>query len=291
MSPATFLVAMAGTLVVAGILAVIVGLRPAPVPQPSTRPRRLGRAGRSARIQRRTKILLGVGLSAGVVVAAVTGWLVAIVILPAAIAGLPVLLSPPPTAARIDKLEALEEWTRALAGVLTVGVGLEQAMIATLKSTPDPIRPEVTTLVRRLRARMGTEQALRTFADDLNDTTGDLVAANLILGSRRRGQGLAAVLQALAESVAEDVKARRVIEADRAKPRSTARWVTIITVTVLGVLALTGDYIAPYGTLLGQTILISLLGVYVALLLWLRNMAKGKPLARFLGRGQAEARA
>lgn len=291
MSPATLLVAIAGALMVTGILAVIAGLRPAPLPDPATRPRRkAGLTDRFSRIQRRTKILLAVGLAAGVVVAAVTGWLVAIIILPAAVAGLPTLLSPPPTAAKIDKLEALQEWTRALAGVLTVGVGLEQAMIATLKSTPDAIRPEVTTLVNRLRARIGTEQALRAFADDLNDTTGDLVAANLILGSRRRGAGLASVLQALAESVSEDVKARRAIEADRAKPRSTARWVTIITVTVLGVLALTGDYVAPYNTPLGGLILVSLLAVYVALLLWLRSMAKGKQLARFLG-AQAGGRA
>lgn len=284
MSPATLMVAIAGALVVVGILAMIIGLRPTPLPDPTTRPRRKpGPAVRFARIQTRTKVLLGVGLAAGVVVATVTGWLVAIVILPAAVAGLPVLLSAPPTAAKIDKLEALQEWTRALAGVLTVGVGLEQAMIATLKSTPEPIRPEVTTLVTRLRARIGTEQALRAFADDLNDTTGDLVAANLILGSRRRGAGLASVLQALAESVSEDVKARRAIEADRAKPRATARWVTIITITVLGALALTGDYVAPYGSPLGQLILISLLAVYVALLLWLRSMAKGKQLARFLG--------
>ena len=68
------------------------------------------------------------------------------------------------------------------------------------------------------------------FADDLDDATGDLVAANLILGARRRGAGLASVLEGLAESVAADVRARREIEADRAKPRATARWVTLITV-------------------------------------------------------------
>ena len=71
---------------------------------------------------------------------------------------------------------------------------------------------------------------MRAFADELDDPTGDLVAANLILGARRRGAGVASVLEALAESVAADVRARREIEADRAKPRSTARWVTIITV-------------------------------------------------------------
>src|SRR3954471_21574850 len=97
------------------------------------------------------------------------------------------------------------------------------------------------------------------FADDLDDATGDLVAANLILGARRRGAGLASVLESLAESVAADVRARREIEADRAKPCATARWVTIITLSVLGFLALSGDYVAPFGTPLGQLLLTVLL--------------------------------
>jgi hypothetical protein len=52
------------------------------------------------------------------------------------------------------------------------------------------------------------------------------VAATLILGAHRRGPGLAAVLDDLAGTVAEEVRIRRGIEADRAKPRTTARWVT-----------------------------------------------------------------
>ena len=94
-------------------------------------------------------------------VALLTGWLVAVVVVPAAVAGLPVLLSAPPAGSTIDRLEAMEEWTRSLAGVLTVGIGLEEALVATLRSTPDPIRPEVARLVARLRARWSTEDALR----------------------------------------------------------------------------------------------------------------------------------
>ena len=86
----------------------------------------------------------------------------------------------------------------------------------------------------------------------------------------------------LAESVAADVRARRAIEADRAKPRATARWVTLITIGVLA-LALTGSYITPYRTPLGQMILVLLLGGYVATLVWMRRMAAGKPLPRFIG--------
>jgi len=117
-------------------------------------------------------------------------------LVPAALAGLPVLLSPPSAALKIDRLEAMEEWTRSLSGVLTVGIGLEEALIATLRSTPDPIRPEVTRLVARLRARWSTEEALRMFADDLDDATGDLVAGNLILGARRAAPALPACWRA-----------------------------------------------------------------------------------------------
>ena len=180
------------------------------------------------------------------------------------------------------RLEAMEEWTRSLSGVLTVGIGLEQALVATLRSTPAPINAEVTRLVARLRARWDTETALRAFADELDDATGDLIAANLILGARRRGAGLASVLEGLAESVAADVRARRQVEADRAKPRSTARWVTLISASVLIVLALSGSYVEPYRSPIGQVILVVLLSAYVGTLIWMRRMANGKPLPRFL---------
>jgi len=274
--------AVAGALVVAGLIGLTLGLRRPPPPPPTPRSARPGLA-RIAAITPRTRVLLMTGLTAGVAVAVLTGWWVAALVLPAAVAGLPVLLSAPPSTARIDRLEAMEEWTRALSGVLTVGVGLEQALLSTLRSTPQAIRPEVTRLVSRLRARWATEDALRAFADDLDDATGDVIAANLILGARRRGTGLAAVLESLAESVAADVRARREIEADRAKPRATARWVTIISVTVLAFLALSGDYVAPFGSPIGQLILTALLGLYVATLVWMRRMATGAPLPRFIG--------
>lgn len=276
--------ALAGALVIAGLIGVILGVRRTPASAPA--PRRRSQSSLSARfagMTKRSKVLLGVGLVLGAGIYLVTGWLIAIALVPIAVVGLPTLLSAPPSAARIDRLEGLEEWTRALAGVLTVGVGLEEALRSTLRSTPESIRPEVTKLVARLRARIGTEEALRAFADDLDDATGDLVASYLILGARRRGQGLASVLESLAESVSADVRARRAIEADRAKPRTTARLVTIITISVLGFLTFTGDYIKPYGSPLGQMILVLLLSAYVGLLMWMRNMAKGEPFPRFLG--------
>ncbi len=238
--------------------------------------------GRFRRVGRRTWALLALGVALGVVAWQVTGWVIAVVAAPLAAVGLPWLLSTQGPRETIARLEAMEDWTRGLAGVLHVGVGLEEALASSIRSAPTAIAPQVQRLVARLRARWNTEEALRAFADDLNDPVGDLIAANLILAARRRGHGLSTVLEALARSVADDVRNRRQIEADRAKPRATARWVTIISVVVLVVLAVSGDYVQPYATPLGQVVLSGLLTAYIACLVWLRTMAIGRPAPRIL---------
>lgn len=278
---------LAGGLIAIGILGIVVGLRPTAEP---SREKRISR-GHGVALTSRARLLLPIGVVLGLLGWVITGWVLALVIAPVAVVGLPALLGTPPAATQISRLEAMEEWTRSLSGVLTVGIGLEQALVATLRSTPAPINPEVSRLVARLRARWDTETALRAFADELDDATGDLIAANLILGARRRGAGLASVLEGLAESVAADVRARRQVEADRAKPRSTARWVTLISASVLLVLALSGQYVEPYATAIGQGVLVALLSAYVGTLIWMRRMATGKSLPRFLGTRRAAAAA
>ena len=281
--------ALAAALIVAGAIGVLVGVRGTPEKAAAPTRRRTPGVARVQSMTKRTQKLLLVGVGVGLLVAILTGWVVAIILVPALIAGLPWLLSSPEANDKIERLQAMEEWTRSLSGILTAGAGLEQALIATLRSTPEQIRPEVARLASRLRARWSTEDALRAFADEVDDATGDLISANLILAARRRGAGLAAVLEALAESVAADVRARREIEADRAKPRATARAVTFITLGVLGFLALNGDYIEPYRSPLGQMILLTLLALYVATLIWMKRMALGGKLPRFIGAGAKEA--
>ena len=60
--------------------------------------------------------------------------------------------------------------------------------------------------------------ALRAFADDLADPTGDLVVAALMLAADRRGRGLTRVLEGLAVTVEAEVALRRQVDADRATP-------------------------------------------------------------------------
>lgn len=271
------LVIVLGAALGLGLVAVVVGLTPTP-PAP---PRPTASSTRFV-MSRRSRLMLLAGLGGGLLAWQITGWVLAIVVVPVAVLGLPALLSGSGAKSQILRLEAMAEWTRALASVLTVGIGLEQALLISLRSAPAAIEPEVRRLTSRLRARWRTEDAVRAFADELDDATGDLIAMNLVLAARKRGSGLASVLGALAESVAEDVRARRQIEADRAKPRATARWVTAISVAVFAVLSLTSSYSTAYRSPVGQVVLVVLLSAYVASLAWLKRMAAGEPWPRLL---------
>jgi Flp pilus assembly protein TadB len=230
------------------------------------------------------RLVLAGGIVGGIAVAAITGWVLALLVVPVAAVGLPWLLSSPRP--DIAQLEALQEWTRALAGVMGEGQGLEQAIPATLRSTPEAVQPQVRRLVYRLRAGWTTPDALRAFGDEIGTTTGDLVVSKLILASRRRGDGLVQALRDVAASAASDVAARRRIEADRAKPRSNARFVTLVSAGTLAFLSLGGtDYMAPYRTPFGQLLLALLLAAYIGILIWMRQMAAGRPEPRFLVQG------
>lgn len=277
------LAALAGAMIAGGILGIITGLRPAPVTETKQARRPSTWRRRWVTVSPARRWATVAALAVGVIVAGLTGWVIAIVVLPIAVLGMPVLLASPADTGRIGRLDGIAEWTRNLSGVLVAGQGLEQALTASLRSCPDAVRPEVAGLVARLRGRWPTEAALRAFADDLDDATGDLVAAALILGSRKRGPGLAGILTGLAESAAADVRARRQIEADRAKPRTIARLVTLLSAGAMTVLALTGSFLEPYRTPLGQLILLVLLAAYTASLVWLRKAAQSPPPARFLG--------
>ena len=275
--------ALVSVLGVGGVMGLVAGLRRVPVPAGAPKTTRF--LTRLAIVPRRVLISGLLAAGAGVLVALLSGWVIAIVLFPLAAIGLPVLLGVSDESHTIERLEGLAEWTRNLAGVITVGVGLEGALVATLRTTPDVIRPEVTTLVSRIRSRWNTAEALRAFADQFNDSTCDLVAATLILAAQKRADGLSQILSGLAESVSAEVAARRHLEADRSKPRQTARIVTIITVVCLVGMAATGQYLEPYRSPLGQIVLSVLLALYVVGLVAMRRMARVKPLPRLLASG------
>jgi hypothetical protein len=264
MSATSVLAGLSGAAAAAGLLMILAGLRPVEIRAGRVRGRldqlRVRWTGRG----RRLLAAAGVGLLVGVV----TGWPVAALAAAAAVACPPRLLSGAATARQLARLEALEAWTRRLADILGSGAGgLEQAIGMSVRTCPAAIQPEVSRLAARLPA-WRTEAALRGFADELADVgspAADMVAAALILRVRHGGRGLRPVLEALAADLADLVRARRAVEADRAKPRAHARTLIGITAVVLtATLTFARGYLAPFGTPAGQLMLALIVAVFAA---------------------------
>lgn len=273
---------LAGACIAAGLAVTARALIPRPhTPVP---PRIATVPGRSLRAHiGRTAAHAAISAAAGLVIAVITGWWVAILALPIAAIGLPQLFRREASAHQTERLEAMAEWTRALSGIMTgAAVGLPEAITATVSSAPKAIAHDVALLSSRLTARWSPEDALWALADDLNDPTGDLIAATLLLGARERGSRLGNVLKALAKTVADDVTVRRRVESDRSSPRTVARVLTVFCVGGFAAFVLLTDAADRYGTFIGQLVLLILLSAFGGCLYWLHHISTGKPAPRFL---------
>ena len=93
---------------------------------------------------------------------------------------------------------------------------------------------------------------------------------------------LAQALEDLAGSVRDEVAKKRSIEADRAKPRTTVRWMTLITLGIVVAGFFVPSYTAPYSTLLGQLVLAFLTAGFVATLALMRQLGAFRRIPRFL---------
>ena len=278
----TLALGLAGACLGLAVLAIAVAARPDLLPAPRARDPR--RRWRRSRVQPGWAAWRWPAAAlVGLVVIAASRWLVAGVLVAVAVVGLPAIFTTSQTAAaRIDRVEAIEEWTRRLADLLRSGVGLDQALVTSASTAPERLQPQIQALAARLLARWSTRDALLALADDIDDAAGDLVVAAMLLAAERRGPGLATTLAAAADSVAAEVASRRAVEAERAKPRTTARAVTLITLGVVAVGSLNGEYLAPYREPLGQLVLVLLASGFAACLWWVRTLTLAPPAPRAL---------
>jgi Flp pilus assembly protein TadB len=221
-------------------------------------------------------------LAAGLVALAVTRWPVGGLAAAAAVFLLPKVVSTRASRRQTAVLEALEQWTRRIADLLTASRGLEDALQTSARQAPAAIRPAVTALSQRLAARAGTETALRAFAAEVADPAADRIAVALIIATGKRGGSARGVLNSLAVMLARDVAARREIEAARAEHRTTVKWLTGFVIAFTLFAALDRQYSAPYGTAAGQAALVVIVGLYAAALWWLHRLNVTPPRGRIL---------
>ena len=183
----------------------------------------------------------------------------------------------------IARLESLASWTESLRDTIAGAVGLEQAIPATTVNAGVAIRPALNLLVDRLRIREPLPAALMAFAEDIDDSSADVICSALVLNARLRGPGLRDVLTSLAVSAREELDMRRRIEASRRSIRRSVKIVLIIVLGVMGLLAvLNRTYVKPYSTALGQLVLVVVVALLAAGLMWLRSLAADRTTERFL---------
>jgi hypothetical protein len=107
--------------------------------------------------------------------------------------------------------------------------------------------------------------ALRTFADDLDDPSAVLIIAALIINARLRGPGLRDLLGALSMAVREELDMRRKVNAERRSTRRSAQIVVLVSVGLaLGLALLNPSYVHVYDSPLGQLVLVVVVALYAA---------------------------
>jgi tight adherence protein B len=275
--------ALAGGLLMGGIVMMVVAFRPAPN-RPDRHSSQPTLTQRWAAVTRRTKTTVLVGVLLGMVAAAVSGILILVVVVPAAVIGLPMLLGKPDTRER-DLLSALETWSRSLSSAAETGAfTLREVISITRGSAPPILRVAVDRLNQRMSGSWHTSEALRQFAAEMNSAHVDEVIIYLIQAAEYNAGGLTKALDAVAEMLAEENKLQLDTAIEREKPRRSLITMTgIITVVLVGIILFSHtNQIGLYRTPLGEVILAIILGVFVVLLVWARAQSRTQPEPRII---------
>lgn len=278
-SPALPLLAvLSGALAGAGLFVLIAAIRGLPPKAKSQGPSALERA-----IKDMFSIRGAIAVIVGILTLLITQWVVAGIGMALLAYSWRSLSGAASERKAMARLEGLATWTESLRDTIAGAVGLEQAIPASLRAAAPSLQEPLARLVNRLHTRVPMPDALRRFADDLDDPSADLIVAALIINSRLRGPGLRDLLGALSGSVREELDMRRKVNAERRSTRRSAQIVVGVSVALAGGLALFNKgYVQGYDSPVGQLVLVFVVGLYAAGFIWMRKLATFKMADRLL---------
>jgi len=268
-----------------GLTLLVLGIRGTDEATPPRRPARELLAGEPL-------VLQGIlAFAAALMMWVITGWVVG-----AALAAMLAVLMPRSLRRTrgqvelVERTEAIAAWTEMLRDTLAAAAGLEQAIVTAAPNAPDPIRPEVVRLARRLDRGERLVAGLRRLAADLSNPAADLVVAALVTAAQREARDLVPLLGSLARSTRAEAEMRMRIHASRARLRTAVR-------VIVGSLGLFGGglilfnprYLEPYRTVTGQLVLLLVAAILVGAYVLMHRMAQLRTPDRFLTRVGTEA--
>jgi Flp pilus assembly protein TadB len=278
----TMVALLAGGGAGAGLWLIISGWRHRPEPGRTLRTSQLRLVTRPAVVPK-----LAAAAAAGPVVAVVTGWPAAGLLTAAGVLGLPSLLGRDRGHHNaLERVEAVAAWTELLRDTLAAAAGVQQSILATAATAPEPIRPQVRLLADRLRHGTPVARALRSLADGLADPIADLVVAALLLAADRPSANLGPLLGELATTAREQAAMRQRVATSRARVRTSARIITAITLLMLAAMVvLNRPWMSAYDSAAGQLVMLLAGGMSAAGLVTLKRMGRIAPPPRLLASG------
>ncbi len=287
MTTPVLLLAAAGALTGAGVWLALASLAASSSSRASRIPR-----WRTVLLGRQRPLRLAGAVIGGVLVWFATGWPVAGVLAAAGCWWGPAVLGPDRRhQEQVTGVEAVAAWTEMLRDLMAGAAGLHQAVAATVPIAPEQVREPVAHLAERLRAGQPTQDALRSFADEVDNPTADLVAAALATAATRHATDLGVLLGTLAEAAREQAAMLVRVAASRARLRTSTR---IIVATTLGMAAFlllfNREYLDPFDGFLGQVVLAGIGSLWAAALVWLARMSRFDLGPRVLAPEPAPAR-
>lgn len=227
------------------------------------------------------KVGVGVVVCAGVWAA--TGWPMAGLSAGAVAAMIPILIETRRERNdQTEKADALASWAEMLRDTIASHAGLNQAIAMTAGVAPLPIQEPVRTLAVRAE-RMPLADALRRFANEVEDPVADLIVASLVIADRYQAQDLTKLLSDIASSSRQQSSMRLRIETGRARTYASVRWIVAITFAMAaGLVLFSPDFLEPYDGLGGQIVLGLIGALFVGAVWSLITMSRPVPEPRLL---------
>jgi hypothetical protein len=270
-TPAVALMTM--VLVAAAVASAATALRPAPV----RRQRASSSSGRPSRVDVDAARLVAAALAATAVLA-LTRWVVLAAVAFVLVVAWQRLLRDEQAEAERARVEGIAKWLEDLRDTLRgSSVGTEEALEQVALRAPDAVREPLATFVLRRRQGFRTEDALTDLADSLAHPTSDaaIAAIRLVITGTAGAGRLHPTVSALAAAARDEVRARERVDRTRTIYRSSMTRLVVIAALLIGYLRLAaGELLAPYGTPMGQLVLLLPLSLWGGCIVWLRSLCR-----------------
>ncbi len=289
----TFASVSFGALAGLGAATLLIGLRKLPARAPRQRLRNFRAKSLQARASSvDASLLLGFGLAVVLGFGAwyATGWLVAALIGAASGMIAPKMISVPRQRRAVaDEIEAYSQWTEQIRDLVAASGSLFEAVTLSAPSSPPLLRADVTQMAS-LAGTVGLTAALDWFAARMQSPYAD----RLVLGMNiawDSGARITEAFESVSRAMRTEVEMRRRNEV--ANARTWTQVVSITGITVVSVVlmfAFNRGFFDPFGSLVGQIILLMVGAMIFGNILWvLKLSASGAPV-RLLDQEELEDR-